>query len=466
MAETQFLDRGEPLAASFRDPSGFVYSRDGRLLRQVNPLYRENYDHLMASGLYDTLVKDGGLVPHTEEPLALAMTEEAYKIIAPEKIPFISYPYEWSFTQLKDAALLTLQIQKKAFEFGMTLKDCTAYNIQFRKGRPVFIDTLSFEKYQEGQLWQPYRQFCQHFLAPLALMSHKDVRLNKLMVTHLDGIPLDLASKLLPGKTRWNFSLLSHIHLHSKAQSHCADKAVNLTERKMNRMSFQGLVDSLEGAISKLQWEPKGTEWADYYENTNYSDDAMKHKMELVGSFLDKIQPDKVWDLGANRGNFSRLSAEKGCPTVAFDIDPAAVEKHYRALKKASTLEILPLVLDLTNPSPGIGWNNQERQTVSERGDEVTGLALALIHHLAIGNNLPFSIIAGFFSQTCRHLIIEFVPKEDSQVQKLLASRPDIFPSYNLPDFEKVFERYFVIQEKIPVRQTVRTLYRMERKNA
>jgi len=198
------------IPSSFRDPSGVLFVRDGSIFRQVNTIYKDNYDHLMNSGIYETLVADKLLIPHEEVDIEGVNPDLAYKIIKPELIPFISYPYEWSFSQLKDAALATLRIQKRSVDFGMSLKDCSAYNIQFRNGKPVFIDTLSFEKYHEGQPWVAYRQFCQHFLAPLALMSCRDVRLNQLLRVYIDGVPLDLASSLLPFRTRFVFSLLSH----------------------------------------------------------------------------------------------------------------------------------------------------------------------------------------------------------------------------------------------------------------
>ena len=249
------------VAGSFRDPSGFIFSKDGEVYRQINRAYREDYDQLVGSGLYEKLVRDGLLVPHTEVGIQHAVTEDAYKVVKPEQISLISYPYEWCFSQVKHAALLTLEIQTKAFDFGMSLKDCSAYNVQFRNGKLVFIDTLSFEKYREGQPWVAYRQFCQHFLAPLALMSCVDVRLHQLLRIYLDGIPLDLASRLLPSRTRINFGLLPHIHLHAKAQRRFADESISSERRTVGRMAFLGLVDSLRSAVEKLTWQPGGTEW-------------------------------------------------------------------------------------------------------------------------------------------------------------------------------------------------------------
>jgi ribosomal protein L11 methylase PrmA len=449
------------LPASFRDPSGFLFQQDGIIYRQVNLVYKDNYDHLMSSSLYQALVDDKLLIPHEEVDIEPPVPELVYRIIKPEPIPFISYPYEWCFSQLKDAALTTLKVQRKVFEFGMSLRDSSAYNIQFKNSRPIFIDTFSFGKYREGEPWVAYRQFCQHFLAPLALMSYKDIRLSKLFYVYIDGLPLDLTGHLLPWRTHLRFSLLSHIHLHARSQKRFADKPVDIRQYRLNRYGFLGILNSLESTIRKLKWQSKGTEWADYYQDTNYSPQAFEHKKIIVDGFLDRVRPATVWDLGANVGIFSRLASDRGIPTISFDVDPAAVEKNYLDCVARSDTNILPLVIDLTNPSPSIGWENKERMSLKERGPVDAVLALALIHHLAISNNLPLSKIAGFLSDICHWLIIEFVPKTDSQVQRLLATREDIFPNYTRQAFEQEFGRYFTIIDSADIRESQRTLYLM-----
>jgi len=452
--------------SSFRDPSGFLFYIDDQIYRQINKTYKENYDYLMNSGLYKTLVDAGLLIPHIETDIPGPEPDKAYKIIKPEPVPFISHPYEWCFAQLKDAALTTFKIQKIALDFEMTLKDCSAYNIQFVKGKPTFIDTLSFEKYHEGQPWIAYRQSCQHFIAPLALMSYRDIRLNQLFRIYIDGVPLDLASSLLPSSTNFKASLLSHIHLHAKSQKHYADRTVNIGGHKISRLSFMGLIDNLESATRKMDWKAKGTEWADYYEDTNYSIDAINHKKKIVADFLDKTNPGIVWDIGANDGLFSRIASDKKMLTISFDIDPAAVQKNYLQSVKNNEEYILPLLLDLTNPSPGIGWENTERISLMHRGPADTAFSLALIHHLAISNNLPIGKIAYFFSQVCKSLIIEFVPKDDSQVQKLLSTREDIFPDYTQQDFEIEFKKYFTINNVENINDSKRTIYLMKKRKS
>lgn len=455
--------RGQ-LSASFRDPSGFLFSRGGVLYRQVNRKYEQEYARLMESGLYEKLVKAGLLIPHVEVDQVPAdqTGDVAYKIIQPERVPFISYPYEWSFGQLKDAALATLSIQRRALKVGMSLKDASAYNIQFVRGKPTLIDTISFEIYKEGQPWVAYRQFCQHFLAPLALMALKDVRLNQLLRVYIDGVPLDLASDLLPSKTRLNFGLLTNIHLHAGAQKKYSGTEVKSRAGTMSKQAMIGLIDSLDSTVRRLTWNPKGTEWGNYYDITNYSDAAFEHKKQLVREWSARMKPTLVWDLGANNGVFSRVAGEAGAYVVSSDIDPAAVEQNYRQLKEEKTGNLLPLLLDLTNPSPAIGWANEERDSFGTRGPADMVLALALIHHLAISNNVPLPQLADFFAKTGKWLVIEFVPKSDSQVQKLLVSREDIFPAYTREGFEAAFRQRFKICEAVNVREAERVLYLME----
>ncbi len=316
-------------SGSFRDPSGFIFTKDSVIYRQVNSIYKEHYDHFISSGLYKSLVDSNRLISHEEVSTDFALTSNAYKVLKPEIVPFISYPYEWCFSQLKDAALLTFSLQKIALEYDMILKDASAYSIQFVNGAPIFIDTISFEIYMEGQPWIAYKRFCQHFLAPLALMTYSDFRLNQLLQTNIDGIPLDLASLLLPFKSRFRISLMLHIHMHAKAQKRYADKAVKKQTSKMSKTALIGIIDSLELAVKRLHWKPRGTEWADYYDITNYSPDSFQIKKQVVAESISIAKPKSVWDLGANLGTFSRIAGDMETPTVSFDIDPAAVENNY-----------------------------------------------------------------------------------------------------------------------------------------
>jgi hypothetical protein len=462
------LTNKKGVSGSFRDPTGFLFTDNGILYRQINPPGFDDYFLLLNSGLYQELTATELLIPHEEISEYDQNSLPDQIVIKPEKVGFISFPYEWSFSQLKNAAQITLQIQKIALQNGMSLKDCSAYNIQFFHGKPILIDTLSFERYQEGEPWAAYRQFCQHFLAPLALMAYTDVRLSQLLRIYIDGIPLDLASKLLPKKTSLNFSLNVHIHIHAKSQARYSEKEIDHEKdrRQMQVHQLLGLVDSLASGVEKLTWKPDQTDWAEYEKFHNYSPGALQHKSDLVAQFLSQTQSSLVWDLGANVGRFSRLASQQKIDTIAFDIDPGVVELNYLRVVEESDRHLLPLVADLSNPSPGLGWAHQERQSLMERGPADTVLALALIHHLAIGNNVPLKKLAEFFSRICQWLIIEFVPKDDPQVKRLLKVRKDIFSDYDQDRFLTEFNNYFEVLAQQKIKDTNRVLFLYKNKNS
>ncbi len=454
-------------SSSFRDPSGHVYTHNGRLFRQINACYKVNYELMLSSGLYKRLIDSGKLIPHKEiTPPILPTNEQHFKTISPEVIPFISYPYEWSFSQLKDAALLTLDIATTAVNCGMVLKDASAYNVEFIGAKPIFIDTLSFEKYVQGEPWIAYKQFCQHFLAPITLMSKVDIRLSKLLQSNIDGIPLDLAVNLLPFKSLISPSLFFHLFLHGKFQAKHANDGSKVSKKKFSKQALLGMLSNLKSSIESLKWKPAGTEWADYYQNTNYSDRAFSQKKVLIEKFVSQTNAHSIMDLGANTGIFSRVAAKSGAKIIACDVDPAAVELNYINCRNESNDSILPILLDLTSSSPSIGWANKERLSFLNRVNVDLIMALALIHHLAISNNVPLGHIANYFAKLSNYLLIEFVPKEDSQVVRLLSTRKDIFPHYNIEGFEKTFCTRFEIIEKESLEGSQRTLYLMKNTNA
>ncbi len=453
------------LPGSFRDPSGFLFRRDGALYRQVNQVYRDDFDLMLSSGLYDELTGAGLLVPHEAAAIEPFIADRSYLVIKPEEVGFISYPYEWCFSQLRDAALATLEIQRRALERGMSLKDASAYNIQFVRGGPVLIDTLSFEKYPEGKPWVAYSQFCRHFLAPLYLMSRRDVRLGSLLRENIDGIPLDLASRILPFWTRFRLPALLHIHLHARSEKKYEQRSVDVEKmRGVSPTALRGLIDNLQSAVRKLRWKPAGTEWGEYYGETNYSEAAFQAKERIVRDFLARCSPTEVWDIGGNVGVFSRVAAAAGAGTVCMDVDPACVEKLYLECRDEGEERILPLLVDLFNPSPAIGWEAKERLSLFERGPVHTALALALIHHLIVSNNVPMAKVASFFADLCEWLVIEFVPKSDSQVQFLLETREDVFSDYTRESFLAEFERRFTIEASEDVTGSERTVFLMRRR--
>ena len=456
------LDR---LPASFRDPSGFLFRDQGTLYRFVAPPYAPHFDALFSSGLYAELTAAGLLIPHAEVPPWDDTTRSAYRIVAPEPVPFVSYPYEWCFGELKAAALATLEIQKRALARGMTLKDASAYNVQFRRGRPVLIDTLSFETYREGAPWIAYRQFCEHFLAPLMLMARVHVDAGRLLREFLDGIPLEVAARVLGARGLVSPASLIHVRAHARSIRHFAgtDAAPPPQLASMRPRALVALVESLAAAVGGLEWRPHATQWADYGQTHGYSTETLEAKHRVVGEWLARVRPSTVWDLGANTGAFSRVAARGGASALAFDADPGAVELNYRQVVAEGEAGVLPLVMDLANPSPSLGWDLAERMSLVERGPADAVMALALVHHLAIGHNLPLELIATFLARLGRHLLIEFVPKSDPQAQRLLRARADIFETYERASFERAFGPHFRVVERVELPGSDRSVYSMVR---
>lgn len=460
------------IGGSFRDPSGYVFEKEGILFRRVSATYLPNYLMLHSTNLLSRLVEENLLIPHEE----LETTGEC-RLLKPERVPFISYPWEWSFSMLQDAALLTLKIQKIALRHGMGLKDASAFNIQFVGCKPILIDTLSFEPYVEGVPWIAYGQFCKHFLAPLVLSACVDARLQRMSMLDIDGIPIDLADAMLPLLAKANPTVALHIVSQSKLEHAAARQAAKSTgacnaplrgaSRKVynvSRTAMEAIIENLEQYVSGLR--PAGeskSSWMDYYATCKYTDAASEAKAEAVGRFLSIVSPAMVFDIGANTGYFSRIAAAAGIRTVAMDRDPWCVEGMYRRCRQDDIGNLLPLVQDAANPSPAIGWALKERDSLFARASADLVLSLALIHHLAIGNNVPLPYIADLFSRLGRWLAVEFVPKSDAQVQSLLASREDIFPDYSLESFLAAFQKKYELIERCAIPDSDRELFLFKR---
>jgi hypothetical protein len=450
-----------PHPSSYRDPSGYIFQQEGKLYRQVNQSFKEDFEQFMNGGCYERLVQKGLLIPHKTVTGNLTGDPDRYTTIQPETIPFISYPYEWSFDMLKDAALLTLEVLKEALASGMILKDASAYNIQWHKGKLIFIDSLSFEKYDETVPWIAYRQFCEHFLSPLLLSHYSKSSLQDLLLAYSDGIPLSTTSSLLPWKTRFSIHTYLHIHLHAKYGA----KNPGKTEKQtiFSKKKLLNLVNSLELLIKKLKAPSNQTTWSGYYEEAAMRGDYLGHKQQIISTWLDRTKPPVVADLGANRGEFSRLAASKNCRVIASDFDAVCINELYRDIKRTGDTNILPLIIDLSHPSPAIGVNNNERASFTERSSVDMAFALALIHHLAIGKNIPFEKTASFLQQICRYLIIEFVPKNDEKVQLMLSRKKDIYNHYTVEAFENAFSKYFKIEAKEKINHSERVIYLLKK---
>ncbi|MCO6148635.1 methyltransferase domain-containing protein [Flavobacterium sp. NRK1] len=452
--------------SSFRDPSGNIFTENGILLRSINPVYFDQYKSLTASGFYKKLFDNGLLIPHEE-----VAKEETYITIKPEKISFFSYPYEWSFGQYKHAALLTLKLQKYCLQNGYTLKDATAFNVTFHKGSPVFIDSLSFDIYNEGEPWRAYKQFIMHFLAPLALAKYYGNDMLKMLVQYIDGVPLQKAAKLLPFSARFSPVLYTNIFLAAKYDAkYSSDTKKTGKQVSISKQSQIKILDSLYNYIKDLTLNEK-TEWKDYYSITNYDASAFDCKKQLVSNWQKKIDAKRIVDLGGNDGTFSRVFKENAVEILVTDIDPNAVNQNYNQVLQNKEKNILPLVSDLLNPSPGIGFNNKERLPLQQRikdNNFDVALALALIHHISLSGNVPFEMSAKMFASLTPYLIIEFPDREDSWVDFLLQSKREFaghFDYYNKDNFEKAYTDVYEIVEKQDIPNTHRTMYLLKRRN-
>jgi ribosomal protein L11 methylase PrmA len=456
-------------SSSFRDNDATVVYFDNKVYRVIFKSYQSNYEYFINSGLNDDLVSKKKIINFSEANLALLPNvpfdlNSVFKIIEVERIPLITYPYEWSFEQLKQAALLTLEIQKTALQFNMTLKDASAYNIQFIGSKAIFIDTTSFEIYQEGSPWIAYRQFCMHFLAPLLIYYYKIPNAFKLLQLDVNGISLEFASRVLPFNSYLNLSALMHIHWHSKTEN--KNKQLTKNELKkvyVSKTKLLNIIDHLYESIKDLS-VLKNTEWTEYYQTFSYSESGFNIKKSTIKNWLSDIDNETIVDAGCNVGEFSYIASNFAKKVIAFDFDESVINKLYIKIKKDNINNIYPLVVDLTSPSPSIGWNNNERISFTERlGKNNTTLALALIHHLAIGNNVPFIKQAEFFSNFSKDLIIEYVPKTDVQVSRLLISRKDIYDDYNFENFIQAFSKYFILIKKVELKDSKRILIHFKR---
>ena len=450
--------------SSYRDPSGFLFYKNEILYRQVNQVFKKDFELLIEGGLYQSLVEKKILISHELIRENLTGSPDWYLTLQPEIIPFISYPYEWCFDMLKDAALLTIETAKEALNFGMMLRDASAYNIQLSKGKMIFIDTLSFEEYDEQKPWVAYRQFCEHFFAPLALMHYLKQPLQSLLIACPDGIPLSVAAKMLPFKSKLNLHTYLHLHLHSSVAK--KNRSEIDQKRAFSKQKMKNLLRSLEDGIKSFSFSQSPTVWSSYYEEANQRDDYVAVKKEILTDWVSKLNFSTVLDTGANEGEFSELVANKSACVISTDLDHSSINRLYNKIQQKSIPNIYPLIMDLANPSPAIGVNNEERTSFLQRTKVNLTLALALVHHLALGRNIPFHKIAKMYHSITVYLVIEFIPPTDEKVRLMTIHKKDLLINYSEEYFTSAFQNYFSILEKREINNSGRILFLMEKKNA
>jgi hypothetical protein len=446
--------------ASYRDPSGFVFRLDGVYYRQVNRSYGSDFELLLRSGLYAALTKKGLLLSHSEVEADLTGHPERYKILLPEQVPLISYPDEWSPSQLRIAALLTLELLRIGLDHGMVLKDATPLNIQFHKGKAVFIDTLSFEKYDPAQPWVAYRQFCECFLYPLYLNHYLPIGTHTLSGAYQEGIPADNTAALLPWKTRLRLGVWLHVLLPARVRK---DALPGGRQPVFDKTKLLRLTSHLGQILEDLGVRTENpSHWKGYYQDSILSPAYLAAKDELFRAFIAGITFASALDLGANDGYFSKILAEKATTVVAADSDWHCIDSLHRYTLKHPGCPILPLCVDITDPTPARGFANTERTSFMDRMPADLVVALALVHHLVLGRNIPLGRIAAYFFQlTTDRLILEFVPLSDPKAAQLRRNRKGEVPSYDETALEQAFAGYFTIERKSPVPGTERILYRM-----
>jgi SAM-dependent methyltransferase len=453
---------------SFRDPDSRIFIADGRVLRLLTEQGLADWRTLSASAAFDELVGDGSLVGTREaddvQNLPDALHGGVAAVLEHDVIPFVSYPYEWTFGMLRDAALLQLRILRLALEERMILKDSSPYNVQWRGTKPVFIDVGSFEQLRDGEPWAGYRQFCMLFLYPLLLQAWKDVPFQPWLRGNLSGISPQECRNLLSARDLLRRGVFTHVVLHGRLERRYEERDIDL-KRELKSAGFNHTlilanVKRLEKLIGRLDWQPEHSAWSEYGPETSYSREDAERKASFVAQAVADERPGLVWDLGCNDGRHARIAAEHANYVVAMDADSVVVDRLYRALKEENETRILPLAADVVDPPPALGWRGLERRPLPERGTPDLTLCLALVHHVSIAGNVPVAEFLDWLRGVTRSLVIEFVAPEDPMARRLLArKRPGDHPDYRADWFEQCLSERFDVVRSEPLAAGTRTLY-------
>ena len=452
---------------SFRDRNGRVFYLNGEIYRAISQTALENWQTLEQTKFFQSF-KESGRLAATERVESLPETDAPEPgnwagYLKHERINFISYPYEWSFGMLKDAALLTLDLLNAALKSNMILKDSSAFNVQFRGSQAVFIDIPSFEKLGPGEPWVGYLQFCRMFLYPLMLQAYKNIPYHTLLRGNIDGIEPAMINATMSARDRFRGGVLTHVYLQNKLQEKTVNSRENLKDN-IKRAGFrkeliQANVTGLHKLVSKLKFGPEVSEWGDYAENTSYNSEDHQKKKDFVGRAAASRSWKLVWDLGCNTGDFSRIASQNAELTVSMDGDHLAIERLYQKLKSEGNDKILPLVMNLADPSPDHGWRGLERRSLPGRGKPELTLCLALIHHIVISANIPLQEFLVYLRGLDTALVIEYVDKQDEMVRTLLANKEDIYSDYERDYFEARLKELFDIKEQMELKNGHRVMY-------
>jgi len=455
-----------PEGGSFRDRNSRVYVVDGRIVRGLSRKALEAFDALTATAFYQRAVSDGHVVPTWKmAPEDVPLNEHARGqwegFLEHERIQPVTYAYEWTFSMLKAAAGLTLDLLESALEEDFTLKDATPYNIQFRHGQPVLIDIPSFEHLRPGSPWVGYRQFCEMFLFPLMLHSYRGLDFQPLLRAGIDGIDVQQASRMLHGRDRFRRGVMSHVWLQSKlvARHGGTERKVgqDLEKAGFNKALIQANVRRLRKLVSRLEGSDDITEWGNYAEMHNYSAEDHQRKEAFVEACLAKAKPGMTWDVGSNDGQFSRIAARHSQQVLALDVDHSSLERLYCQEDRPDN--ILPLLHNVLDPSPNWGWRLRERRDLPHRAPPDLLLCLAVIHHVVITGHVPLDDFVDWLAEITPAVVIEFVDRSDDRVQALLRNKADEYEDYDHDAFRLSLQRYFTIESKLTLDSGRRHLF-------
>ena len=453
-------------AGSFRDPDTRVFHHDGAVFRCLTARAFADWQRLAATDFHARFMADRRVIPTrlvTDRESLPPLPSRWAAVLEHERLAAVSYPYEWSFGMLKDAALLQLDVTRAALDEEMTLKDATAFNVQWIGARPTFIDIGSFTGYAAGEPWAGYRQFCETFLYPLLLQAYRNVPFHPWLRGSLEGIPAEQCLSLLSGRQLLRRGVLTHVYLQAKAQARYEDGAGDV--RKELRAAGFGAelikhnIDRLRRTVEKLRWNPPRSTWSEYQREHSYDDADLQRKTDFVERILTRRRWPLVWDIGCNTGRYSRLAAEHADYVLALDADHLVVEQLYQGLKAGGPANVLPLVADLADPSPGLGWRHRERLPLGDRSKPALILCLALMHHLVIGRNIPLDDFVAWLAHFGAEVILEFVGRDDPMVERLLRNRRDQEFEYSDAALGDALERHFGAVTHETLTSGTRTLY-------
>lgn len=458
-----------PDPASFRDPAGRIFTKDRRIFRLVSHQGARNYQIVRDTKFISKMAGLDKIIETLEANPSIIddPSLNPHYVLEHPRLPFISYPYEWCFPMLKKAALLHLELQLQALDEKLMFSDASAYNIQFKGTRPIFIDSLSIQPYREGQVWEGHQQFCEQFLNPLLLRSLLGVTHNAWYRGNLEGIPSDELSKMLPWYKKFSRNLFLHVVLPSRlnnlAKNEKADSLSSMNH-KLPKETLTKIFTQLSSWINGLKpRSSSNSTWGDYASIHCYESNEVTEKQKFVSNFIQKTKPETVWDLGCNTGEYSEVALKSGANyVIGFDYDQVALEKSFERAEKNS-LNFLPLFFDGANPSPDQGWNCQERKSFLSRKNADAVLALAFEHHLAIGRNIPLDQLIDWLLNLAPCGVIEFIPKEDPNLKLMLRLREDIFDNYSEDSFRNILEKKCRIISSKTISKTKRVLYWFEK---